>query len=131
MALVSGLTANSSEETPFLPSAFGQKNNRQALHLTEEVEGCQGTGEHIPETLQPLPLLLLAGAGEEEFALRGDDGEAGFPAVPSDALGQVFVHLVPLLPAPEKHLAQLKGILKIEDRWSPEATPGAEVHLQP
>ena len=48
--------------------------------------------------------------------MGGDDGEASFPAVPSDALGQVFEHLVPLFVAPEKHLAQLEGILKREDR---------------
>lgn len=100
---------------PSLPSALGQKNQPQALHLTEDVEGCEGAGEDIPETLQPFPLLLLAGAGEDESPLRGDDGEASFPAIPSDALGQVFIYLVPLLVPPEKNLALLKGVLKIED----------------
>lgn len=114
-----------------LPSALGRKNKAQAAHLTEDVEGCQGAGEDILETLQPFPLLLLAGAGEDESPLRCDDGEAGFPAVPSDALGQVFRHSVPLLLAPKKNLALFKGILKVEDTWSSEATPGANRHLQP
>ena len=87
-----------------------------ALYLTKEVEGCQGAGEDLPKTLQPFTLLLLAGAGEDEPPVGGDDGEASFPAVPSDALGQIFEHLVPLFVAPEKHLAQLEGILKREDR---------------
>lgn len=99
--------------------------------LTEEVEGRQGAGEDILKALQPFPLLLLAGAGEDEPPLRGDDGEASFPAVPSDALGQVFIYIIPLLVAPKKDLALFKGILEIEDVWSSEATPGAERHLQP
>lgn len=97
--------------------------------LTEEVEGRQGAGEDILKTLQPFPLLLLAGAGEDEPPLGGDDGEAGFPAVPSDTLGQVFIDIVPLLAAPKKNLALLKGVLEIEDTWSSEATPGAEGHI--
>lgn len=131
MTPVSGLRADPREGSHSLPSAFGQKHNPQALRLTEEVEGCQGTGEHIPETLQPLALLLLAGAGEEEPALRGDDGEARFPAVPLDVLGQAFGCFVPLLPAPEKHLAQVKGVLEIEATGSSEVTPGAQGPLQP
>lgn len=123
---------NSSEEAPFcpLPSALGQKNKPQALNLTKKVEGRQGAGENISKTLQPFPLLLLTGAGEDESALRSDDGEASLPAIPSDALGQVFIYLVPLLLAPEKHLTLLKGILEIEDMWSSEVTSGAEKHLQ-
>lgn len=79
-------------------------------------------GEHVPETLQPLAPFLLAGAGKEESALRGDDGEARFPAASLDVLGQAFGHLVSLLLAPEKHLAQVKGVLETEatgssDTW--------------
>lgn len=87
-------------------------------------------GENIPKTLQPFPLLLLTGAGEDESALRSDDGEAGLPAIPSDALGQVFTHLITLLLAPKKHLTLLKGILEIENMWSSEVTSGAKRHLQ-
>lgn len=101
------------------------------MHLTEEVEGRQGAGEDILKTLQPFPLLLLAGAGEDESPLRGDNREAGFPAVPSDTLGQVLIDSIPLLVAPKKNLALFKGILKIEDTWSSEATPGTDGHLQP
>lgn len=131
MTPASGLRANPREGSLSLPSDFGQEHNPRAPHLTEEVEGCQGTGEHIPEALQPLALLLLAGAGEEEPALRGDDGEARFPAIPSDVLGQAFRRLVPLLLAPEKHLAQVKGVLEIEATGSSEVTPGAQGPLQP
>lgn len=112
-------------------STLGQKNKPQALLLTEEVEGRQGAGKDIPKTLQPFPLLLLAWAGEDESALRGDDGEAGFPAISTDALGQVFTHLVPLLSAPEKHLTLFIGILETEDTLSSEATLGVVGHLQP
>lgn len=101
------------------------------MHLTEEVEGRQGAREDIPKTLQPLPLLFLAGAGEDESPLRGDDGEAGFPAVPPDALGQVFIDSIPLLVAPQEDLALFKGILETEDTRSPEATAGAEGRRQP
>lgn len=87
-------------------------------HLTEKIEGCQGTGEHIPETLQPLALLLLGGAGEDKSPLRSDHGEPSFPAVPPDALGQVLLHFVPLLLAPQEYLALFKGILEREDTWS-------------
>lgn len=101
-----------------------QKNTPQSLLLTEHVEGRQGAGQDIPQTLQPFPLLLLTGTGEHESPLWGDDGEAGFPAIPSDALGQVFRYLIPLLLAPEKNLALLKGILKIKGTWSSEVMLG-------
>ena len=116
MTPVSGLTAEPKQRSPFRPTFLGQRNTRRALYLTKEVEGRQGDGEDLSKTLQPFTLLLLAGAGEDEPPVGGDDGEASFPAVSSDALGQVFKYLVPLFIAPEKHLAQLEGILKREDR---------------
>lgn len=114
MSPVSGLPAEPRCGSPFPPTTLGQKDNPQVRPLTEEVEGRQGPGEDVPKTLQPFALLLLAGAGEDEPSLGGDHGEAGFPAIAPDALGQVFVHLVPLLAAPEKYLALLKGVLQIQ-----------------
>lgn len=74
------------------------------------MEGRQGTGQDTPQTLQPFSLLLFSGAGEDEFPLRSDDGESNLPAVPSDALGQVFPYFIPLLIASQKNLALLKSI---------------------
>lgn len=79
-------------------------------------------GQDIPQTFQPFPLLLLAGTGEDEPPLWSDDGKAGFPAIPSNALGQVFIYFVSLLLAPEKNLALFKGILKTKGTSSSKAT---------
>lgn len=115
----------------FLPSALGQKNTLQFLLLTEAVEERQGAGQDTPQTFQPFLLLLLVGASEDISPLWGDNGESGFPAISSDALGQVFIDFISLLLVPQKNLALLEGILKMEGTGPSEGAPRAEGPCSP
>lgn len=83
-----------------------------SVEAVRKLRGVKGVGEDISETLHPLALLLLHRAGEKASPLRGDYGEPSFPAVLPDTLGQVLVHFVPLVIAPQEYLslALLKGI---------------------
>lgn len=97
------------------------------------------------QTLQPFLLFLLTGAGEDELPLWSDDSESNFPAIPSDAPGQVFAYLIPLLIASQENLALLESILKMEGMWLPSPArpkvklsketcvplPGADFKLKP
>lgn len=121
----SGPSGTNSERALFCPHPKEPPRPppRPALILTEEVEGRQGTGQDILQTLQPFSLFLLTGAGEDEFPLWSDDSESNLPAIPSDAPGQVFAHLITLLFASQENLALLESVLKMEGSGYP-ALPG-------
>lgn len=59
----------------------------------------------------PLQLVVLCLAGEEEFPVGGDDGYPVLPVVPLRGWWEPLQHLVAVFLAPNKNLPSSKGIL--------------------